>query len=85
MQGWVSVSALGALGFVLGYFYTRTMRLAVKLPEFYVTKEECKSGRGLCRHYLGRERDELLERIDRIETKLDRLIERVLSWNQQDG
>lgn len=79
MQGWVTVSLLGALGFVLGYFYTRTMRLSVKLPELYVTKEECKGDRELCRHFLGRERDELLERIDRIEFKLDRLIERILA------
>lgn len=79
MLQWAATVALGALGFMLGFFYTRTMGVADRLPELYVTKEECRGDRGMCRHYITRERDELMERIDRIESKLDRLIERLLT------
>jgi hypothetical protein len=79
MKGVVVVTVLGALGFVLGYFYTRTVRLAARLPEEYMSKSQCSMDRDLCRHYQNRERDELLTRIERIEEKLDRLIERLIS------
>jgi len=78
MQDLVSVTVLGSFGFVLGYFYTRTVRMASKLPELYMSKTQCSTDMELFRHYLNRERDELLIRIERIEEKLDRLIERFL-------
>lgn len=79
MIQWWAATALGALGFMIGFFYTRTMGMADRLPELYMTKEECRGDRDVCRHYHARDRDELMERIDRIESKLDRLIERLMS------
>ncbi|MBI5189104.1 MAG: hypothetical protein HZA22_00320 [Nitrospirae bacterium] len=69
---------LAALGFFLGYFYTRTMRLAEKLPEDYATKDDCRTYRVECHHGLEYDRTEMRQRMERIEAKLDRLIESML-------
>jgi len=66
---------LAALGFLLGFFFTRTMRAADNLPEKYTTKEDCRNIRSECRRGMEIDREELLELINRIEAKLDRLIE----------
>lgn len=79
MPDWMEAAVIGALGFLLVYFYTRTMGLAGSLPERYVSKDGCRGDREMCMHYQARERDELIERIDRIESKLDRLIERLMA------
>lgn len=69
---------LAALGFFLGYFYTRTMRLAERLPEDYATKDDCRTFRLECHHGLEYDRTEMRQRMERIEAKLDRLIESLL-------
>jgi len=74
----LTLALIAALGFVLGYFYTRTMRLTEKIPAEYVRREECKTDRNECRRVVERDRTELIRRVVRIETKLDRLIERLM-------
>jgi len=78
MSDWLVVPLLASVGFLTGYFYTRTMGLASKLPEVYMTKTDCRSLRSECRRGLELDRGELLERMDRIESKLDRLMESLL-------
>ena len=75
MEGWLTVPVLAVLGFFLGYFYTRTMRLAERLPEEYASKEDCRAYRLECHHAQESDRLALLERMDRMESKLDRIIE----------
>jgi len=82
MHELVSSPLLAALGFFLGYFYTRTMRLAEKLPEDYATKEDCRTFRVECHHALEYDRTEMRQRMERIESKLDRLTESLLRSGQ---
>lgn len=70
--------ALAALGFILGFFYTRTVRMADNLPEKYMTKQDCLQLRNECRHTRDLGREEVLQRLDRLEAKVDRLSERLL-------
>jgi len=77
MLEWTLAPLPAALGFVLGFFFMRAMRVADKLPERYVTKQDCRGLRTDCRRGLDAGRGELLERMDRIEAKLDRLAERM--------
>jgi len=69
---------IAALGFILGYFYVRTMRMIERLPADYVRREECKTDRNECRRVVERDRSELIRRVVRIENKLDRLLEKLL-------
>lgn len=71
-------SLLAVLGFVMGFFYTRTVRMADNLPEKYMTKQDCFQLRSDCRHTRDVGRDEVLQRFDRLEAKVDRLSERLL-------
>jgi len=79
MPEWVTRPLLTALGFMLGFFYMRTVGLAVKLPERYTTKDDCRLTRDECRHWRDIGRTELIERFDRLEGKLDRLTEGILT------
>ena len=78
MPEWLVTPMLAALGFFLGFFYTRTMRLAEKLPEGYTTKEDCRVFRLECHRGTENDRAEILERMVRMESKIDRLIESML-------
>ena len=78
MFEWLTTALLAMLGFLAGFFYTRTMGLATRLPEVYMTKEDCRGFRTECRRGREQDRGELLERMDRIEAKLDRLTEGLL-------
>lgn len=69
---------LAVLGFLLSFFYTRTVRMADNLPEKYITKQDCIQFRNDCRHTRDLGRDEVLQRFDRLEAKVDRLSERLL-------
>ena len=76
MPDWLLSPLLTALGFALGFFYTRTMRLAETLPAKYVAKDDCMAIRQECLHFRDNGRDEVLQRLERLETKMDRLSER---------
>ncbi len=78
MPDWFLSPVLTALGFALGFFYTRTMRLAETLPARYTAKDDCQAIRQECQHVRDTARDEVLQRLDRLETKMDRLSERFL-------
>ena len=78
MEGIFVQTAVAGLGFVLGYFYTRTMKLAVYLPERYVNKDDCASARHDCGHGRDVGREEVMGRFDRLEAKVDRLAEMLL-------
>jgi len=71
-------SCLAVLGFILGFFYTRTVKMADNLPEKYMTKQDCFQLRNDCRHTRDLGREEVLQRFDRLEAKVDRLSERLL-------
>jgi hypothetical protein len=71
-------SVLAVLGFIMGFFYTRTVRMADNLPEKYMTKQDCLQLRSDCRHTRDLGREEVLQRLDRLEAKVDRLSERLL-------
>ena len=73
----MAMPALAALGFLLGFFYTRTMRLAEGLPEKYMAKDDCLRQRKECRHAHEVGREEVLQRLERMEIKVDRLLERL--------
>ncbi len=77
MLEWIIAPALGALGFLLGFFYTRTVRLADALPEKYMRKEDCVLIRRDCQHIRDLGREEVLQRLDRLDSKIDRLSERL--------
>jgi len=78
MQDWFTTVLLAMVGFMAGLFYTRTVGLATKLPEAYMTKDDCRGFRSECRRGHELDRGEILERMDRIEGKLDRLMENLL-------
>ncbi len=78
MGAWLTNPILAVVGFFLGYFYTRTMRLAERLPHDYTAKDDCRTFRLECHRGLESDRAELIERMERIESKVDRLIEVVL-------
>ncbi len=78
MREWLVDPVLAALGFFMGYFYTRTMRLAERLPHDYMAKDDCRTFRLECHRGLETDRAELLERMERIESKVDRVIEGML-------
>jgi len=78
MDTWLATPLLTALGFFLGFFYTRTMRLAERLPKDYSSRDDCRTFRLECHRGLEQDRAELLERIGRIESKLDRIIESLI-------
>ena len=77
MFEWLLPPALAALGFFLGYFYTRSMRFVDRVPERYMTKEDCTHIRAACQHIRDLGREEVLQRLDRLEDKMDRLIQMV--------
>jgi len=79
MYEMVATGLFAALGFLLGYFYTRTMRLVDRLPDTYAKKDDCREFRLKCSRDHGADKGELMERMGRIESKIDRLVERVLS------
>jgi hypothetical protein len=79
MRDLIATGLFAALGFLLGFFYTRTMRVVDKLPERYASKDDCREFRLKCSHDKGADRGEMMERMGRIESKIDRLIERLLS------
>ena len=74
----LSVALLSTACFMAGFFYTRTMGLLSRLPEVYMTKDDCRGFRSDCHRGLELDRGELLERMDQIKSKLDRLIENLL-------
>ena len=78
MQDWFLSPILTALGFALGFFYTRTMRLAETLPARYMAKEDCQAIRQECQHVRDTAREEVLQRLERLEAKMDRIAERLL-------
>lgn len=69
---------VAALGFLLGFYFTRTMKVADNLPEKYMSKDDCGQIRSHCQHLRDVGREEILARFDRLETKVDRLSERLL-------
>jgi hypothetical protein len=71
------VIALPMLGFLLGYFFTRTNKKLDGLSA-YMTKADCESTRKTCLHYRERDKDEVLDNLCNVEGKLDRLIEWLL-------
>jgi len=78
MNGYLISSGLAVLGFLMGFFYTRTVKMADNLPERYMTKQDCIQLRNDCRHTRDLGREEVLQRFDRLEAKVDRLSERLL-------
>ena len=71
-------SGLAVLGFFLGFFYTRTVKMTDNLPDKYMTKQDCFQLRSDCRHTRDLGREEVLQRFDRLEAKVDRLSDRLL-------
>jgi len=78
MIEYLITSGLAVLGFLLGFFYTRIVKMADNLPEKYMTKQDCLQHRNDCRHTRDLGREEVLQRLDRLEAKVDRLSERLL-------
>lgn len=78
MPEWLVSPLLAALGFLLGFFYTRTVKLSDALPDKYMRREDCIMSRKECRHIRDLGREEILQRLDRLDTKMDRLSERVI-------
>lgn len=85
MQGIILPSALAALGFFLGFFYTRTMKLADGIHEKYLGRDECRQFRADCRREREPGREEVLRRLQRMEDKMDRLTEMVMGEKVQDA
>lgn len=75
---WLTSSMTAALGFLLVFFYSRTMKAADQAPEKFVSKNDCAGVRSECRHNNDLWRDEVLQRLGRMESKMDRLAERLL-------
>jgi hypothetical protein len=78
MSEWLISPLLAALGFFLGFFYTRTVKLSDALPDKYMRREDCVMIRRDCQHIRDMGREEVLARLDRLDTKMDRLSERVI-------
>ncbi|MGA2193082.1 MAG: hypothetical protein ABSG42_06875 [Nitrospirota bacterium] len=78
MTEWMVSPLLTALGFLMGFFYTRTMKMSYAIPEKYMNKTDCLQLRSDCLHMRDLAREEVLQRLDRLETKMDRLSERLL-------
>ena len=72
----VTGATMGALAFFLMWFYARTMRALEALPERYMPRADCVQARSDCRHDREVGREEILDRLARIEEKVDRLSER---------
>lgn len=80
MLEWLISPLLAALGFLLGFFYTRTVKLSDALPEKYMRREDCVLIRKDCQHIRDLGREEVLQRLDRLDTKMDRLSERLINF-----
>ena len=76
---WLTQEMAAAIGFVLAFFYARTMRAADQAPEKYVGKHDCETTRSECRHNNELWRDEVLQRLERMETKMDSMAERIFA------
>ncbi len=85
MQEYILPSVLAALGFFLGFFYTRTMKLADGIHEKYLERDECRQFRADCRRERGPGREEVLRRLQRLEDKMDRLTEMVMGEKAHDA
>jgi len=77
MVDWTT-ALLAALGYLLGHLFTRAMRLSDEFPARYATKDDCKGFRMECSRDSEQEKAELIRRMERIEAKLDRLVENLL-------
>ena len=76
MQNWLTYvvpPVLAALGFLLGFFYTRTNKKIDEIPTTYMSKQDCLQIRGECLHMRDTSRQEILDRFDRMEDKFDEL------------
>ena len=85
MQDLILPSVLAALGFFLGFFYTRTMKLADRIHEKYLGRDECRQFRADCRSEREPGREEVLRRLQRLEDKMDRLTEMVMGERVRDA
>ncbi|MHB8174377.1 MAG: hypothetical protein ACYDFU_07980 [Nitrospirota bacterium] len=74
---WLTQLMAAAVGFLFAFFYSRTMRAADQAPEKYVSKHDCETTRSECRRNNEFWRDEVLQRLERMELKMDRVVERI--------
>ncbi|HEY3347638.1 MAG TPA: hypothetical protein VGK71_08460 [Nitrospirota bacterium] len=80
MPDWFVALLVPALGFLLGFFYTRTMRAADSMPEKYMTKSDCLQCRRDCQRMRDMTREDIFQRLDKFDEKLDRLFELLMGW-----
>ncbi len=76
---WLTRVLAAAVGFLLAFFYSRTMRVADQAPEKYMGRHDCETTRIECRHNNELWRDEVLQRLERMESKMDRMAERIFT------
>ncbi len=78
-MGWLTQIMAAAVGFLLAFFYSRTMRATDQAPEKYMSKHDCETTRIECRRNNELWRDEVLQRLERMESKMDRMSERIFA------
>jgi tetrahydromethanopterin S-methyltransferase subunit G len=82
MPGWaigiLCSLVTGIIVAVAGYFFHRYNKSADELPEKYVSKIDCREIRSECRKTHDSSRKDLLDRLDRIETKLDNFMAKLI-------
>ena len=76
---WLTQIMAAAVGCLLAFFYSHTMRAADEAPEKYMSRHDCETTRIECRHNNELWRDDVLQRLERMESKMDRMAERIVA------